>query len=102
MSDKRRDKLAKRSKSGYKKIRGVEYFISRGPGTWFGRPQHLPAGIWAKTGTHGVVVAPIFLFVKAGQWGKAIDIESIARATVSREFSKRFSVALRDAIGTTK
>lgn len=99
MTDKRRGTLAKagRSESGYKTINGVVYFISRGPGTWYGRPQHLPAGIWAKSGTHGVKVAPVFLFVKAGHWGKAIDLDSLARATVAREFPKRFSVALREA-----
>lgn len=99
MTDKRRDQLAKitRSKTGGMRINGVVYFISRGKGEWFGRPQHLPAGIWAKSGTHGVKVAPVFLFVKAGHWGKAIDLGAIARATVAREFPKRFSVALRAA-----
>jgi len=97
MSDKRRSKLANYSKSGYRKINGVVYFISRGPGTWFGREQHLPAGIWAKHGTHGVLVAPIFMFVKDGNWDQKIDLERLARSTVKREFPILFSKALREA-----
>lgn len=104
MTDKRRGKLAKtgHSTAGYKSINGVVYFISRREGVWGGRPQHLPAGIWAKSGTHGVNVAPVFLFVKAGHWGKAIDLETVAKATVNREFPRRFSIALKEAIGNAR
>ncbi len=49
-TDRSRARRAKRGRTeeGFVTIRGVEYFISRGPGMWYGRLQHLPRGIWAR------------------------------------------------------
>lgn len=88
MTDKRRKAIGKR-KAGV--IRGVEYFISRGPGMWYGRQQRLAAGIWAKRGTHGSDVAPVFLFVRAGAYGKVIDLDAIGRAIVGQKWDRQFN-----------
>ncbi len=103
MTDKRKAKLAKigRTASGYKTIGGVQYFISRGKGTWYGREQHLPAGIWSKTGTHGSNVTPIFMFVRAGRWRRFIDLERIGQQVVNQrwqpEFNRELSTAMSNA-----
>lgn len=75
-------RLAKRGKTerGYAIINGVEYFISRGPGNWFGRgawkhgqTQRLPPGIWARSGLHGMHIRPIFAFVRSTHYNKRLD-----------------------------
>lgn len=112
MSDKRRGRLAKVgvSAGGYKTIGGVQYFISYGRR---GRPggdryihgrhdQHLPAGIWSRSGIHGSDIKPIFLFVRAGYWERRIDLPAIARAVVSSEWQRNFDAALSDALRTAR
>lgn len=112
MTDKRRGKLAKVgvSAGGYKTINGVQYIISYGRR---GRPggdryvhgrfdQHLPAGIWSRSGIHGSNIKPIFLFVRAGHWDRRIDIDRIARAVVAREWQSNFDTALADALRTAR
>jgi hypothetical protein len=53
-----RDRIAARGRTanGFVTINGVQYFVSKGRGERNGRLQHLPAGIWAKRGTHGAQV----------------------------------------------
>lgn len=99
-TDRSRARHAKkqRGQAGFLKINGVEYFISRGRGevtgrtTWkSGRYQHLPAGIWSRRGTHGVDIAPVFLFVRSTRYRKRIDLEAVARnidlpGIIAREF----------------
>lgn len=103
MTDKRKGTLAKAgvNERGFKSINGVQYFISRGKGMWFGRRQHLPAGIWAKRGTHGADVQPIFLFVRTGNYQRAIDLQRIATPIINQrfqpEFDRELSMALRTA-----
>lgn len=111
MTKKRKDKLANRGRSenGYATINGVVYFVSHGkrnhPGNAYfihGRhDQHLHPGIWAKRGTHGADVSPVFLFVRRGQWRRRIDLEAIGKRTVSSvfasEFDKEFANAMRTA-----
>jgi hypothetical protein len=93
MTEKRKDKLANRglNASGHKTINGVVYFASRGPGMWFGRRQHLAAGIWAKRGTHGSDVVPVFLFVKRGAYNRVIDLDAIGRAVVGQKWDRQFN-----------
>lgn len=87
MSDKRKKRLADvgRNESGSTRINGVQYFVSRGQGEWRGarswsrgKQQHLPAGIWAKTGTHGVDIKPVFLFVPAARYRRRVDFHGVA------------------------
>jgi hypothetical protein len=104
MSDKRRASLAKvgRSASGYKTIGGVQYFVSRGKGQWYGRRQHLPAGIWAKTGTHGADVKPMFMFVRKGRWRRFIDLQRIGEHVVGRRWQDEFNRELAAALESAK
>lgn len=96
MTDKRKAKLANvgKTESGYKTINGVVYFISRGKGNWFGgqswkngREQHLPMGIWKKSGIHGVKVEPVFLFVRQGTYSKVIDLSQIVKDYQTTKFN---------------
>ena len=111
MTEKRRSRLAKagRTKGGYKVINGVQYFISygkrgkQGDSYTNGRfDQHLPAGIWSRSGIHGVSIKPIFLFVRMGTWKKYIDLHRIAENVVGKEFDKHFNKALADALRTAR
>ncbi len=103
MSDKRRNRIEKigRTASGYKTIGGVQYFVSRGKGMWYGRPQHLPAGIWAKSGIHGSDVRPLFMFVRTGRWRRFIDLQKIGEQVVGKrwqfEFERELTVAMANA-----
>lgn len=100
MTDKRRAKLANvgRTGAGYRAINGVVYFVSQGKG----RGQHLPAGIWAKRGTHGSDIAPVFLFVRPGRYGKMFDLEAIARKTINRVWQPNFDAALTAALASAR
>lgn len=100
-SKKRRAKFGQ-TESGYRTIGGVVYFISRGRGQWYGRSQHLAAGIWSKTGIHGSDVKPILMFVKMGVWQKYIDLPQIARTHIEREGAQVFAGAVRQALATAK
>lgn len=104
MSDKRRANLAKvgRSAGGYKTIGGVQYFVSRGKGQWYGRPQHLPAGIWAKSGVHGADVKPIFMFVRRGRWRQFIDLQRIGQQVVGKRWQLEFERELATATANAK
>lgn len=111
MTDKRRSRMARAGKteSGFRTINGVAYFISRGKGNWFGRSswmhgrvQHLPPGIWAKTGIHGVDVKPIFMFVRSGRWSQRIDLPRIAGEVVAREWPRTFATEMAAAMRTAR
>lgn len=96
------------ARAGYVRIDGVEYFISRGRGTYFGRRswkggrnQHLPAGIWRKRGIHGADIAPVFLFVPPPSYPIRLRFFEIAQNVARRDFAghfeRRFAAALRSA-----
>lgn len=96
MSSRRRAKLANRYRTtdGYLRIGGVEYFISRGRGMWYGRLQHLPAGIWSRKGIHGSDVQPVILFVRSASYRPRLDFEGIARSVERENFPQEFARAL--------
>jgi len=112
MTDKRKARLAKvgKSASGYKAINGVVYFVSYGRAGRGGSDrwahtrasQHLPAGIWAKRGTHGADVAPVFLFVKTGRYAQKFDLEEITQRVVTRDWRANFDSALAEALRTAR
>ncbi len=76
-------------------IRGVEYFISRGPGMWYGRLQHLPRGIWARRGIHGSDVVPVLLFVPSAKYGQRLDFFGIAHRVIDARLSAEVERALQ-------
>lgn len=96
MTDRRRGRLARRGRSaeGFVRIGGVEYFISRGPGLWYGRVQHLPAGIWARRGIHGSDVQPVLLFVRRAGYRPRLDFFGIAERVVHRRLPAEFARAM--------
>jgi hypothetical protein len=107
MTDKRKSKLANvvRSESGSLRINGVQYFVSRGRGeytgarSWMhGKQQHLPAGIWSKTGTHGVDVKPVFLFVPAARYRPRFTFESVAAASINERLIANWNQAWTEAL----
>lgn len=108
-----RARVAKRGRtaSGFVRIGGVEYFVSKGPGEFTGRgswkngqQQRLPAGIWSRKGTHGSDIAPVLLFVRRPSYGARLPARRIAIDTAvpafNRAFAEAMSRAVRSARGT--
>lgn len=106
MSAKRKAKLADRTtysslatKKTRQMIRGVVYFVSYGR-LRNGPDRHLAPGIWAKSGTHGVDVRPVLLFVKMPSYSPRISMQAIAeRAGVEDHLAKRLRSRIREAVG---
>lgn len=95
---KRTDKTSKgKNASKYVRINGVVYFYSNGTG----RTSHLFRGIWAKTGTHGVDVRPILMFVRRANYKKRFEINDFAQSA-KRNFSQHYDVALKNAMKTAR
>jgi hypothetical protein len=93
-------------------INGIEYFVSRGPGQWFGghswkrgRQQHLPPGIWQRV-RHGSsgrsFVRPVLMFVRQPTgYHRYFDLERIAQAAMNQhwqaEWNRAFAIAMATA-----
>lgn len=107
--------------NGYKTIRGTQYFISFGRGDYTARYQRinkrtgksyieertryqsLPAGIYSKSGPHGVIVKPILMFVpKRKPYRRYINLPSLAERTVDAYASLYFNEALAKGIATSR
>lgn len=102
---KSRRRLAKfgKTEDGYRKIGGVQYFISRGKGTQAnGRSQPLDAGVWRKTGVHGADVKPVFLFVDQPQYRPALPFYETAEDVFAASFDENYDTALEAAIRTAR
>lgn len=99
----------KRIKRNYVEIGGKVYFVSRGRGHWFGRgswqqgrDQHLPAGIWEKTGIHGAVLKPLVLFVRAGIYRKQFDMRKAATGVLASDWNRIFNDSFRQAMASAR
>jgi hypothetical protein len=99
------------AKKGGATVRGIEYFVSKGKGQWFGRRswkqgrnQHLPPGIWQRV-RHGSLgqsfVRPILMFVKQPTYRQMLDMDALVLESVERhwkdEFERGFSIAMATA-----
>jgi hypothetical protein len=112
MTARRRKALAKlgRSERGFKTILGVQYFVSRGKGTWGalpsagrqGREQTLPAGIWARSGIHGAKVTNVFRFVPLPRYAQRFDFHRVARETVAAALPAAYERRMQAALETFK
>ncbi len=84
---------------GTKRQAGRRYFVSYG--RWReGRSSHLAPGIWAASGTGGVDVRPVLMFVRTPRYQPRISMERIARAAKVQEYlDKRVRFRIREAAG---
>lgn len=103
-SQKNRDLLAKRGKNGrgFATINGVVYFVSTGRGERNGRQQHLPAGIWAKRGTGGSRIYPVFLFVNSANYRVRLPFNDIVEQAVNYYFPRRYAERADRAFATAR
>ncbi|MPS30645.1 MAG: hypothetical protein E2576_14335 [Alcaligenaceae bacterium] len=91
------------SQDGYRRINGVVYFVSRGRGSMSGnRRQTLPAGIWAKTGTHGVDVKPVLIATKQVEYRPLLEFYETADRVANERFEVEYASALDLALATAK
>lgn len=81
---------------------GIEYFVSFGKGERNGRNQHLPRGIWQRSGLHGSEIKPVFLFVDMPRYKVRLDFAGVLARTVQRELVPRYSAAFAQALATAR
>lgn len=92
MTDKRKQAIHK----GNKRTTGRRYFVSYGRL----RGHHLAPGIWAASGTGGVDVRPVVMFVRTGTYRPRLSMERIAQgADVQNYLDKRVRFRIREAAG---
>lgn len=92
MTDKRKRAIHK----GTAKTTGRKYFVSYGRM----RGQHLAPGIWASSGTHGVDVKPVLMFVRNGTYTARINQDEIAREADLQEYlDRRVRYRIRQVAG---
>jgi len=93
-----------KKKSNYVKINGVVYFMSKGKGSVSGnREQPLRAGIWQKSGIHGVDVKPVLLATKqAPQYSERLPFYETAQQIWGERFDAEYSTALEHALATAR
>lgn len=97
MSAKRKAAIHK----GSPRASGRRYFISYGR-LRGNRSSHLAPGIWAASGTHGVDVRPVLMFVKQPSYQPRISMDRIAaqrdrRAQFEKQFEYRIGRILSEA-----
>lgn len=85
--------------TGTKTMAARRYFVSYGR-LRGNRSSHLAPGIWAASGTHGVDVRPVLMFVKSGQYRPRLSMDRIARqANASEYLARRLRYRIRQAAG---
>lgn len=91
-----------KTERGYKTINGAEYFMSSGKEGFVGKRNHLQAGIWKKSGIHGVDVVPVILFFKNnGPYKKRFFFEELANGYVEKYATETFKKNLSNALSTS-
>lgn len=90
--------LMKDPNRGYKTIGGKVYFISMGKGG----NQHLAAGIWQKTGVHGVDVKPVLMQVRQPQYRKQFDFYGLSQQWVDKHAPAIMAAAVAHALKTAR
>lgn len=94
--------LMKDPTRGYKTIGGKVYFISMGKGSGQLGKQHLAAGIWQKTGVHGVDVKPVLMQVKAPTYRKQFDFYGLSQQWVDKHAPAIMVAAVEHALKTAR
>lgn len=101
MTKRRKEKLANKSVSaaGFMTINGVQFFVSYGA-LRGGKAGHLAPGIWARSGTHGVNVRPVLMFVQSPNYTVRLNLANVLKATDAQaHFEKRLRYRIRLALG---
>lgn len=81
---------------GTKSQAGVRFFVSYGRL----RGQHLAAGIWGATGTHGADVRPVLMFVRLGTYQPRISMDRVAQRADAQAFlDERVRERIMEAAG---
>lgn len=79
-----------------KTIRGRVYFVSKG----IAGGSSLPPGIWAKSGTHGVEVKPVLMFVRRATYVQRIDLDRVVeKADLQSYLDRRVRYRIRKVAG---
>lgn len=82
---------------GTKAMAARRYFVSYGK-LRGNRSSHLAPGIWAVSGTHGVRVQPVLMFVPAGSYKPRLSMDAIAKkADADNYLAKRLRYRIRQA-----
>ena len=105
MTDKKKKKIHSigTSDKGYRKINGVMYFMSAGHEGFGGKRSHLQAGIWKKSGTHGVNLEPVILFFNSkNDYSKRFDFYQIAQDYVNEKSNTLFKQNFEQAMATAR
>ena len=103
-SQRTRDRIAARGRnvSGSATINGVTYFVSKGRGERNGRQQPLAAGIWAKRGTGGARVYPVFLFVNSVNYRVRLPFKDIVEQAANYYFPRKYAERADRAFATAR
>ena len=89
-------------KRGYKTIGGKMYLFSLGKGSGSRGQQHLAAGIWQKTGVHGVVIKPVLMQVKAPAYRKQFDFYGIVKKYDEANAARLMKAAVDFALASAR
>ena len=93
------DRSKARLHKGSKAREGVRFFVAYGR-LRGGPTQHLAPGIWAASGTHGVMVRPVLMFVRNATYDARISRERVAeRADLQPYIERRIRFHIRRLAG---
>ena len=84
---------------GTAKQAGRRYCVSYGS-LRSGKTSHLAPGIWAASGTDGVIVQPVLMFIRSPGYRPRLSMERVARkADVITYIERRLRYRIRQAMG---
>ena len=93
------DRSKARLHKGTKGREGVRFFVAYGR-LRGGPTRHLAPGIWAATGTQGVIVRPVLMFVRNATYEARISRERVAeRADLQPYIERRIRFRIRQMLG---
>lgn len=88
---------------------GASYFVSRGPGEFTGRGswkngqrQHLPAGIWERSGLYDASVKPVFYFNRPATYRERFRMGELAAETAAATLPEALRTRINAAIATAR
>lgn len=88
--------------NGYLTIGGKVFFMSLGRGSGALGKQHLAAGVWQKSGVHGVDVKPVLMQVRQPQYRKQYDFYGITVKWVNDNSKRIGDEVLADVLRSAR